>query len=53
MLSRKDRTSAELETIRVSRTATTVITASGEAQAHEEATVFVHGLELFVMVLVF
>ena len=36
MLSRKD--SAELETVRVSRNSTTVITASGEVQTNEDAT---------------
>ena len=38
MLSRKDRNSAELETVRVSRNSATVITANGEVQTNEEAT---------------
>ena len=50
MLSRKDLKSAELETIRASRNPTTVITASGEVQTNEEATAYVHDLELFVTV---
>ena len=49
-LSRKDLNSAELETIRVSRNTTTVITANGEVQTHEEATVYFHDPELFVTV---
>ena len=47
MLSRKDLNSAELETVRVSRNRTTVITACGEVQTNEEAKVNVHDLELF------
>ena len=50
MLIRKDLNSAELETVRVSRTPTTAITANGEVQTNEEAQVFVHDLELFVTV---
>ena len=46
MLSRKDLNWAELETIRVSRNPATVITANGEVQIHEGATVNVHDLEL-------
>ena len=41
MISKKDLNSAELETLPTSRCATTVITANGEAQTHEEATVYV------------
>ena len=37
-LSKKDLTSAELETLRTSRNPTTVITANGEVQTSEEAT---------------
>ena len=47
MLSRTDLNSAELETVRVSRNRTTVITACGEVQTNEEAKVNVHDLELF------
>ena len=50
MLSRKDLNSAELDTIRVSRNQTTVITANGEVQTHEGAQLHVHDLELFVTV---
>ena len=41
MLSRKDLNSAELETVRVSKSPTTVVTANGEVQTKEEATVYV------------
>ena len=50
MLSWNDLNLAELETVRISRTDTTVITANGEVQTKEEATENVHGLELFVTV---
>ena len=40
--------SAELETIRTSRSPTTVMTANGEVQTKEEATVYVKQLDLFV-----
>ena len=43
MLSRKDLNSVELETVRVSRNPTEVITASGEVQTSQEATVYVVG----------
>ena len=39
---------AELETVRVSRIPTTVITANGEMQTNEEAAVYVYDLDLFV-----
>ena len=48
MLRRKDLNSAELDTVRVSRSPTTVITANGEAQTNEEATVYDYDLDLFV-----
>ena len=38
MISKKDLKSAELETVTTSRSPTTVITANGEVQTHEEAT---------------
>ena len=44
MLSRKDLISAELETVRVSRTPTTVVTANGAVQTNEKATENVHDL---------
>ena len=50
MLSRKDLNSAELETIRVSRNSTKVLTANGEVQTNEEATVYVKDLDPFVTV---
>ena len=39
MISKKDLNSAELETATTSRSPTTVITANGEVQTNEEATV--------------
>ena len=46
MLSRKDLNFAELETVRVSRNSTTAITANGEVQTNEEATVHVNNFDL-------
>ena len=48
MVSKKDLNSAELETMRTSRTLTTVMTANGEVQTREEATVCVKQLDLIV-----
>ena len=48
MLSRKDPFSAELETVRISRYPTSVITPNGEVQTHEEATVYVRELDTFL-----
>ena len=48
MLSPKDFNSTELETVQVSTTPTTVVTASGKVQSNEEATVSVKELDLFV-----
>ena len=45
-VSKKDLDSAELETVRTSRSPTTVMTANGEVQIREEATVFVKELDL-------
>ena len=50
MLSRKDLNRAELETVRVSRNPTTVITAKGEVQTSEKTSVYVNDLDLFVTV---
>ena len=50
MLSRKDLNSAELETVKVSKSSTAVVTANGEVQTKEEATVYVKQLDLFVTV---
>ena len=50
MVSKKDHNSAELETMRTSWSPTTVMTANGEVQTREEATVYVKQLDLFVKV---
>ena len=51
MVSKKDFDSVELETMRTSRSPTTVMTASGEVQTRGEATVHVKQLDLFVKVM--
>ena len=51
MVSKKDLNSAEWETMRTSRSPTTVMTANGEVQTREEATVYVKQLDLFVTVM--
>ena len=51
MVSKKDLNSAELETMRTSRSPTTVMTANGEVQTREEATVDVKQLGIFVKVM--
>ena len=48
MISKKDLNSAELETLTTSRSPTTVRTANGEVQTHEEATVYVKELDIFL-----
>ena len=48
MISKKDLNSAELETVTTSRSPTTVITANGEVQTHEEAIVYVKELDIFL-----
>ena len=50
VLSRKAQYAAELETVRVSKSPSTVVTANGEVQTSEEATVYVKELDLFVTV---
>ena len=50
MVSKKDLNSAEMETMRTSRSPTTVMTANGEVQTREEATVYVKQLDLVVKV---
>ena len=45
MISKKDSNSAELETLTTWRSPTTVFTANGEVQTHEEAIVYVKELE--------
>ena len=51
VVSKKDLNSAEFETMRTSRSPTTVMTANGEVQTREEATENVKELDLFVSVL--
>ena len=51
MVSKEDLNSAELETMRISRSPTTVMTANGEVQTRAEATVYVKELDLFVTVM--
>ena len=51
MVSKKDLNAAELETMRTSRSPTTVMTANGEVQTREEATVYVKELDLCVTVM--
>ena len=48
MISQKDSNSAELETVTTSRSPTTVKTANGEVQTHEEATFYVKELDIFL-----
>ena len=48
MLSRTDLGSAELETVKISESLTTVVPANGEVQTREEAIVYVTELELFL-----
>ena len=48
MIRKKNLNSPELETLTTSRSPTTVITANGEVQTHEEATVYVKELDLIL-----
>ena len=48
MISKKDLNSAEMDTLTTSCSPTTVITANGEVQTHEEATVYVKELDIFL-----
>ena len=50
MVSKRDLNSAELETMRTSRSPTTVMTVNGEVQTREESTVYVKELDLLVTV---
>ena len=50
MMSKKEKSSEEMETVQRSRTPTGVLTVNGEVHTHEEAQVFVHGLNQFVTV---
>ena len=51
IVSKKDLNSAELDTMRISRNPSTVMTANGEVQTREEVTVYVKELDLFVTVM--
>ena len=48
MISKKDLNSTEMDTLTTSRSPTTVTTANGEVQTHEEATVYVKELDIFL-----
>ena len=48
MISKKVLNSAEMDTLTKSCSSTMVITASGEVQTHEEATVYVKELDTFL-----
>ena len=50
MVSKRDLNSAELETMRTSRSPTTVMTANGQVQTRGEATENVKALDLFITV---
>ena len=51
MVIKQDLNSAELETMRTSRSPTTVMTANGEVQTREGATVYVKELDFFMTVM--
>ena len=46
--SKKDLSDAEMDTLTTSRSPTTVITANGEVQTHEEAILYVKELDIFL-----
>ena len=48
MISKKDMNDAEMDTLTKSCSPTIVITANGEVQTHEEATVYVKELDIFL-----
>ena len=48
MISKKDLSKAEMDTLPTSRSPTIVITANGEVQTHEEAIVYVKELDIFL-----
>ena len=50
MISKKDLSKADMDTLTKSCSPTIVITANGEVQTHEEATVYVKDLEKFLTV---
>ena len=47
MISKKDLNDAEMDTLTKSCSPTIVITANGEVQTHEEATMYVKELDIF------
>ena len=49
MISKKDLSDAEMDTLTKSCSPTIVITANGEVQTHEEATVYVQELDFFLI----
>ena len=51
MVSKKDLDFAELETMRIAKNPTTVMTANGEVLTKEEGTVYVKEMDLFVTVM--
>ena len=53
MISKKDLNDAEMDTLTKSCSPTIVITAKGEVQTHEEATVYVKELDIFLTMYVF
>ena len=48
MISKKDLSNAEMDTLTKSFSSTTIITANGQVQTHEEATVYVTELDIFL-----
>ena len=48
MISKKDLSNAEMDTLTKSCSPTIVLTANGEVQAHEEAIVYVKELDMFL-----
>ena len=48
MISKKDLSNDEMDTLTTSRSSTTIMTANGEVQTHEEATVYVKELDIFL-----
>ena len=48
MISKKDLNDAEMDTLMKSCSPTVVITSNGEVQTHEEATVYVKDLDIFL-----
>ena len=48
MISKKDLNDAEMDTLTKSCSPTIVITVNGEVQTHEEATVYVKELDIFL-----